>query len=121
MLRTNLLQNYVPRMDIAEFTHGRGGEASAAIAKRVQLSRQRAHARSSHLNAQIESPLQDDACQLDVASMKLLTRAATELHLSPRGVTRTLRVARTIADLACCEQIGRAHLAEALAMRARVN
>jgi magnesium chelatase family protein len=41
------------------------------------------------------------------------------LKLSPRGYTRTLRVARTIADLAGAEIVQRVHLAEALAFRHR--
>jgi magnesium chelatase family protein len=41
------------------------------------------------------------------------------LRLSPRGYTRTIRVGRTIADLAGAEIVGRAHIAEALAFRHR--
>ena len=41
------------------------------------------------------------------------------LRLSPRGYTRTMRVARTIADLAGAELVARPHVAEALAFRHR--
>jgi magnesium chelatase family protein len=49
----------------------------------------------------------------------LLEQAMDRLRLSPRGFTRTMRVARTIADLAGVEMVGRVHVAEALAFRHR--
>jgi len=43
-----------------------------------------------------------------------------KLRLSPRGFTRTMRVGRTIADLAGEAVVGRVHIAEALAFRHRM-
>jgi magnesium chelatase family protein len=40
--------------------------------------------------------------------------AMSQLNLSARAYHRILKLARTIADLAACEEIGSAHLAEAL-------
>jgi magnesium chelatase family protein len=42
---------------------------------------------------------------------------AEAMRLSARGYTRMLRVARTIANLAGVEQVGRIHIAEALSHR----
>jgi magnesium chelatase family protein len=50
---------------------------------------------------------------------KLLEQAMERLRLSPRGYTRTMRVGRTIADLAGAEMVARVHIAEALAFRHR--
>ena len=44
-------------------------------------------------------------------------QAAEAMRLSARGYTRMLRVARTIADLAGAERVGRIHVAEALSYR----
>ncbi|MFX6819242.1 magnesium chelatase, partial [Acinetobacter baumannii] len=53
----------------------------------------------------------------DDAGQALLSQAAAAMRLTARGYTRVLRVARTIADLAGAEQIGRLHIAEALSYR----
>jgi magnesium chelatase family protein len=53
----------------------------------------------------------------DEPGRKLLFQAAEAMRLSARGYTRMLRVARTIADLAGAEQVGRIHVAEALSYR----
>jgi len=46
--------------------------------------------------------------------------AMTQLNLSARAYHRILKLARTIADLAGCEEIGPVHLAEALQYRPKL-
>jgi magnesium chelatase family protein len=57
---------------------------------------------------------------IEAEAAHLLEVAATRLGLSSRGQVRSLRVARTIADLAGSATIRRAHIAEALAFRHRM-
>ncbi|MDE2583686.1 MAG: ATP-binding protein, partial [Rhodospirillales bacterium] len=54
---------------------------------------------------------------LTADAQALAEQAMDRLRLSPRGYTRVLRVARSIADLAGAATVGRPHVAEALAFR----
>ncbi len=54
---------------------------------------------------------------LDEAASKLLLAASEKMSLSARATYKTLKVARTIADLDSCELIGAPHVSEALRYR----
>ena len=90
------------------------GEASAAVAGRVALARQRQLARQGMPNAALEAGQIDTFCALDDAAANFLRSAAERLGWSGRRLHRTLKVARTVADLADSPAITVAHLAEAL-------
>ena len=57
-------------------------------------------------------------CELDASSRLILDHAVSRLALSARAYDRILKVARTIADLAGCDRIESAHVAEAVHYRA---
>jgi magnesium chelatase family protein len=59
-------------------------------------------------------------CKVGEDGQQLMRAAMTQLNLSARAYHRTLKLARTIADLAGCEEIQSVHLAEALQYRTKV-
>ena len=60
-------------------------------------------------------------CPLTADSDALLRRAVQRIHLSARAYHRTIKVARTIADLAGNNDIGSEHVAEALQYRQEIE
>ncbi len=96
-------------------------ESSAAVAKRVRAAREIQLERQGCPNAQLGNKTLDQYCQLGKGEKDLLERAAERLALSPRGVHRVLKVARTLADLESEDQIGEAQLAEAIAYRSPIK
>jgi magnesium chelatase family protein len=98
-------------------------EGSAEVAARVQAARTIQTARYEgtlcRTNAEADGDMLGQTAMPDAAGQQLLADAAVAMKLSARGYTRVLRVARTIADLAGAEQVGRIHVAEALSYRRR--
>ncbi len=100
-------------------------EGTAEAAARVAAARQMATDRAAAfnlspdqaLNARASGETLDRIATPDDAGKTLLMRAGEAGGLTARGWTRTLRLARTIADLEGCETILRRHIAEALIYR----
>jgi magnesium chelatase family protein len=90
------------------------GEPTAVVAARVQAARQRQLLRQGQANALLEPGQIDQQCTPDATAATFLRSAAERLGWSGRRLHRTLKVARTIADLAAAPTIGVAHVAEAL-------
>jgi magnesium chelatase family protein len=68
-------------------------------------------------NADTDGQLLASIAEPDAEGRALLTRATERLGLSARAWHRTLRVARTLADLDGCDAVRRLHVAEALSYR----
>jgi len=95
-------------------------EAAARVAQARDLQAERA-ARGGQgaapLNALAQGDWLDAILDLDPAARALLGKAADAGGLTARGWTRTLRLARTIADLEGASSVRRPHVAEALIYR----
>ncbi len=136
----------VPRVDYQKLSDDRLGEASEAIRARVERAREiqrrrfaagqassvegrrpgmrrpeTVHSISDIVcNADMRVAEIRQFCKLDGAGEALVRAAMGQMNLSARGYHRVLKLARTIADLAGCENIQAAHLAEALQYRPKM-
>jgi magnesium chelatase family protein len=120
----------VPRVDFEKLATAARGEPSARVAERVAEARavQRARFAASGLaglqtNAEMTPAQVRDfvQAQLEESAAALLKTAVRQLDLSARAYHRLLKLSRTVADLARCEVIGTAHVAEAIQYRERVE
>ncbi|MWV14571.1 YifB family Mg chelatase-like AAA ATPase [Pseudomonas sp. L-22-4S-12] len=96
---------------------GEAGQDSASVAARVAAARRLQVQRQGCANAFLDLPGLRLHCPLQADDQRWLEGACERLNLSLRAAHRLLKVARTLADLQEVEQIGRAHLAEALQYR----
>lgn len=118
------LHVHVPAVDVKKLASYRGtAESSDVIQQRVQNARNIQQDRfindGIQANAEMSSQHVKQYVELDAASLSYLTNATARLGLSARGYFKTLKVARTIADLALAARVTREHLAEALQYRHR--
>lgn len=111
----------VERVAFLDLASKSGEEPSSEIKKRVDRARQiqteRFKGTNVHTNAKMISKMVNEYCKLDAESEALVKLAFETYHMSARGYTRILKVARTIADLDASENILSKHIAEALAYR----
>ena len=110
----------VPRVPLAELGAPRSehDEDSATVRQRVIRARDYALQRAGRPNAEISTRELERDCALGPAERRWFEAALERLGLSARAYHRTLRVARTIADLdGGAGLLDRAHLAEALQYR----
>jgi len=116
----------VPPVAYSDLDLPPAAEGTAEVAARVAAARAVQAARyaevpGARVNADAEGEVLDRVARPDAAGRDLLTRAAERFGLSARGYHRVLRVARTIADLDGAEDVGRAHVAEAVGFRLSVG
>lgn len=113
----------VPRISFNKLSSTHKAEPSEAIRKRITQTRKiqsdRFKKYSYITNADIEQKDIQTFCKLNTASQNIMKQATDQMQLSARAYFRTLKVARTIADLEKSDEIKTEHLAEALQYRYR--
>jgi magnesium chelatase family protein len=109
----------VSRVDPALLLGPQLGTDSVSMRLLVARVRKRADARGLGATAQLTGAALLGACGLAQASRRALETVARTQHLSGRGVTRLLRVARTVADLDESEVVTAEHIAEVVGFRAK--
>ena len=111
----------VPAVEISDLGRNAPAESSANIRERVISARaiqsDRFKGAKNCTNAEMGHSQIKVHCKLDSAGRELLRMAMTELQLSARAYDRILKVARTIADLACAASVRPEHVAEAIQYR----
>jgi magnesium chelatase family protein len=107
----------VSALPAAELLLAPPGESTDAIGARCTVARQLAMDRQKKPNQALAGKEIDQHTRLEDAALQFLNTAASRLGWSARGTHRTLKVARTIADLAGSDRTQLVHVAEAMQYR----
>ena len=97
------------------------GESSMSVRKRVEHAHELQLLRSGKANARMNNNEVEQHCELEEAQHRWLAIALDKFNLSARAIHRTLKVARTIADMEESADIQADHLKEALGYRSRLG
>ena len=107
----------VPALAAEDLLLAPAGESTHSVRDRVVAARARAITRQGKPNQALQGQDIDTYTALDPAALKFLNTAAARLGWSARATHRTLKVARTIADLAGADGTQLTHVAEAIQYR----
>lgn len=113
----------VPRVEIEKLSTVSHGERSEDVRKRVEKARkiqkERFLGTRIKTNAEMDQSTLTKLANTDEDSIAILKTAAKKLNLSARSYFRTIKLARTIADLDNSNKVKEPHMAEALQYRKR--
>nr|WP_084156098.1 YifB family Mg chelatase-like AAA ATPase [Desulforegula conservatrix] len=115
------IQVEVPQVNYKSLMSDKKAEGSPEIRSRVEAARRIQSKRFAKTkiktNAEMGSRHIKAFCSIDSPITSFLEKASEKLGLSARGVSRILKIARTIADLEASPDIAHHHVAEAIQLR----
>jgi len=115
------LQIEIPRLDFEEMVSENSDYSSSEVREKIEavreLQKERFKKEQISLNAEMNPRQIKKYCVAENEAVKLLKDAVERLDFSARAYHRTLKVARTIADLEGKEHIQEHHVAEAIQYR----
>jgi magnesium chelatase family protein len=115
----------IPRLSRAELLGSEPAESSSAIRVRVEEARERQRRRFRdqpfRCNGDMSGAVARRVAGLTPEAEATLARAVDRYGLTGRGFDRSLKVARTVADLAGSDPVDVPHLLEALSFRGRAS
>lgn len=121
------IQLEIPRLSVATLRATPEVKNDADFRLRVERARRIQNDRFAHThpriwsNSEMSSKQTDSLVLLDTSAETFLKQALEKAFISPRAYYRTLKVARTIADLDASERITKNYLAEALQYRLKIS
>ncbi len=115
------LQVEVDGVGYDDLSSDREEESSAAVRERVNRARRIQRERFRGLPVRTNSGMREaeirQFCRLNAECNEILRTAFERFSLSARARSRIVKVARTVADLDCSEEISPVHICEALSYR----
>lgn len=102
----------MPHLKTTELTGITGGDSSNVIRERVTRARTIQLERQNKLNYALNINEIEKYCKLEPSASNLLQQIANKMGFSARSYHRVLKVARTVADIACQELISGGHIAQ---------
>lgn len=117
--------SYVPRLSYDELNCNKDSYTSKSMREKVlkarELQEKRLYGTGYRYNSEIKGKDARDICRINEKSAEILQYYYNAANMSPRGYTKIITLARTIADIDGKDEIAEEHVLEALSYRKNIN